>query len=107
VCKVSERIRVDKLRRFSTFVTSLRKCTGVCTRNDSSKELQAQVSEDKFWEEHLVVLKESSRRRNRRSGFTEGTNEISSAVRSRGVAQGLSPSEQRRSHRDIGDIGVS
>jgi hypothetical protein len=64
VRKVSERVRVDKLRRFSTFITSLRKCTGVCIGNDSSKELQAQVSEDKFGEGHLAVLKESSRRRN-------------------------------------------
>jgi hypothetical protein len=43
--------------------------------------------------------KKSSRReeRNRRSGFTEEIHEIPSAVRSREVAQGLSPSVQRRS----------
>jgi hypothetical protein len=85
VRKVSERVRVDKLRRVSTSIGLGNKSSGGA----------------------LSLRKESSRRRNQRTGFTEGTSEILSAVRSRGVAQGLSPSEQRRSHRDIGDIGVS
>jgi hypothetical protein len=80
VRKVSERIRVDKLRRVST---------SVGLGNKSSEEL-------------LVLEK-----RNQRTEFTEGTSEIPSAVKSWGIVQGLSPREQRRSHRDIGDIRVS
>jgi NCAIR mutase (PurE)-related protein len=85
VRKVSERIRVDKLRRVSASVGLGNKSSGGA----------------------LSLRKKSSRRRNQRTEFTEGTSEIPSAVKSRGIAQGLSPREQRRSHRDIGDIGVS
>jgi hypothetical protein len=74
VPKVSERIRVDKLRRVST---------------------------------SIGLGNKSSRRRNQRTKFTEGTSEIPSAVKSWGIVQGLSPHEERRRSRDIGDIRVS
>jgi hypothetical protein len=85
VRKVSERIRVDKLRRVSASVGLGNKSSGGA----------------------LSLRKKSSRRRNQQTEFTEGTSEIPSAVKSQGIAQGLSPREQRRSHRDIGDIRVS
>jgi hypothetical protein len=85
VRKVSKRIRVDKLRRVSASVGLGNKSSGGA----------------------LSIRTKSSRRRNQRTEFTEGTSEMSSAVKSRGIAQGLSPREQRRSHRDIGDIRVS
>jgi hypothetical protein len=44
----SERIRVEKLRRYSTFVISLKESTGVLCRGRFEQELQAQALEDKF-----------------------------------------------------------
>jgi hypothetical protein len=85
VHKVSKRIRVDKLRRVSASVGLGNKSSGG----------------------PLSLRKKSSRTRNQRTEFTEGTSKIPSVVKSRGIAQGLSPREQRRSHRDIGDIRVS
>jgi hypothetical protein len=85
VRKVSKRIRVDKLRRVSASVGLGNKSSGGA----------------------LSLRKKSSRTRNQRTEFTEGTSKIPSAVKSRGIAQGLSPREQRRSHRDIGNIRVS
>jgi hypothetical protein len=85
VHKVSKRIRVDKLKRVSANVGLGNKSLGG----------------------DLSLRNKSSRTRNQRTEFTEGTCEIPSAVKFRGIAQGLSPREQRRSHRDIGDIRVS
>jgi NCAIR mutase (PurE)-related protein len=85
VRKVSERIRVDKLRRVSAGVGLGNKSLGGA----------------------LSLRKKSSRRRNQQTEFTAGTSEIPSTVKSRGIAQGLSPCEQRRSHQNIGDITVS
>jgi hypothetical protein len=44
----SERIRVEKLRRYSTFVISLKESTGVLCRGMFKQELQVQVLEGKF-----------------------------------------------------------
>jgi hypothetical protein len=85
VRKASERIRVDKLRRVSANVGLGNKSSGGA----------------------LSVRKKYLRKRNQQTEFTEGTSEIPSEIKSRGIAQGLSPREQRRSHRDIGDISVS
>jgi hypothetical protein len=44
----SEGVRVEKLRRYSTFVISLKESTGVLCRGRFEQELQVQVLEDKF-----------------------------------------------------------
>jgi hypothetical protein len=85
VRKVSGRIRVDKLRRVSASV-------GLGNKSSAGA---------------LSLRKKSSRRRNQHTKLTKGTSEIPSVVKSLGIVQGLSPREQRRIHRDIGDIGVS
>jgi hypothetical protein len=47
VRKVFERTRVDKLRRYITFVTRVEGKHRGRAKEDSNKELQTQVSEDK------------------------------------------------------------
>jgi hypothetical protein len=54
-------------------VISLKESTGGLCRGRFEQELQAQVLERSSEKEHFSLLKKSSRRRNRRSGFTEET----------------------------------
>jgi hypothetical protein len=91
---------VENFRRYSPFVISLKENTGGLCRGRFEQELQAQALETSSEKEHLAILKKSSRRRNRWSGFTEENCEILSAVRSRGVAPGLRPKEQRKNPED-------
>jgi hypothetical protein len=64
VRKFIERIRVEKLRRFSTFVVSLKESPGGLDRGRFEQELQAPALESKFCERTFSLLKKSSRRRN-------------------------------------------
>jgi hypothetical protein len=68
VCKVSEGIRVDKLRRDSSFVIPWRRTQETVRR--------------KFEQEGALDREESLKGRNQRSGFTEEPCEIPLAVRS-------------------------
>jgi hypothetical protein len=70
---------------------SLKRAQEVCVEEGSSRSCKRRrwrVSSEK---EHLAILKKSSRRRNRRSGFVEENCEIPSAVRSRKSCTGFKP----------------
>ena len=86
-----------------------KECAQVPLKNQSGKAQEEQGLRDIIIEDCTEDFhaKKSLRRekRNRWSAFVEEIDEISSAVRSRKVAQGLSPSEQRRSPRGV--IGIS
>jgi hypothetical protein len=68
----------------------VKESTGGLIEEGSSRSLQAQAWRASLEKKHLAISEKSSRRRNRRSGFTEETSEVPSAVRSQEVAQGLS-----------------
>jgi hypothetical protein len=80
----------------------VKESTEVCVGEGFEQEKQAQVSEDEFGGRSFSLLKKSSRRRNRRSGFTEETSEIPPAVRSQESCVGFKPRAQRRSQGVIG-----
>jgi hypothetical protein len=92
---------VGKLRRYSTFVILLKESPGVLVEKVRAGVASAGL-ESKSEKEHLVILKKSSRRRNRRSGFAEEIAKSRQPSDLRKVAQGLSPSEQRRSQGSSG-----
>jgi hypothetical protein len=54
-------------------MVSLKESPGGLGRGRFEQELQAQVLGASSEKEHLAILKKSSRRRNRRSGFAEET----------------------------------
>jgi hypothetical protein len=63
-------------------VISLKGSTGVCVEEGSSRRCKCKCQRTSSEKGYLPILKKSSRRRNRRSGFAEENNEFPSAIRS-------------------------
>jgi hypothetical protein len=87
---------VEKLRRYSTFVISLKRAQEVCARKVRAGVASAGVGETSSEKEHLAFS------RNPQGGGIDGQDSQRKTAKSRQpldlgkVAQGLSPKEQRK-----------
>jgi hypothetical protein len=102
----SERIRVEKLRRYNTFEILLKDSTRVCAvecSNKSCKHRRWRASSEKGY----LAIFEKFFKEEEIDGqdLTEKIDEIPSAVRSQEVVPGLSPSVQKKSPGEV--IGIS
>jgi len=72
---------VENLRRYSTFVIPLKRSIGFCAEEGPSRRCKCKYQRTSSEKGYLPILQKFSRRRNRRSGFTEENSEVPSAAR--------------------------
>jgi hypothetical protein len=92
----SEIIRVEKLRRVSTFVILLEENTGGLVEEGSSRVCRRRRWRESLEKKHLAISKKSSRRRIDGQDSQKKPAKSRQPLDLRKVAQGLSPEEQRK-----------